>query len=251
MNDLKKSIQIVASLAAVIALAGCGKKNEGGNAVADAPVVKVDPPKSGDWSEIVIATPAGGYQMGDPNAKVRLVEIGALTCPHCREFDEMAAQPLIDKYVKTGKVAWEFRPYLLNGLDVPANMIVQCNGAKTFFPLMRALYKDQPAWLAKIQATPTAQLEQLSTMAPAQQFKEFARLAGLQEWAAVRGVPRAKSDQCLSDQAKADQLVQMTSDVLSKYPKFPGTPAFILNDEMLEVGGTWANVEPEIVKALQ
>ena len=249
---MKKSIQIVASLAAVIALAGCGsKKSESGNAVADAPVVKVDPPKSGDWSEIVIATPAGGYQMGDPNAKVKLVEIGALTCPHCREFDETAAQPLIDKYVKTGKVAWEFRPYLLSGLDVPANMIVQCNGAKTFFPLMRALYKDQPTWIGKIQATPQDQLQQLSNLPPAQQFKEFARLTGLQEWAAVRGVPRAKSDQCLNDQAKADQLVQMTADVQSQYPNFKGTPSFILNGELLDVAGTWPNLEPEIVKALK
>jgi len=30
--------------------------------------------------------------------------------------------------------------------------VVRCNGAQTFFPLARALYKDQMTWLNKIQA---------------------------------------------------------------------------------------------------
>ena len=47
--------------------------------------------------------------MGNPNAKVKLIEIGSLTCPHCREFDEKGVPTLIDKYVKTGQVSWEFR----------------------------------------------------------------------------------------------------------------------------------------------
>ena len=40
--------------------------------------------------------------MGNPNAKVKLVEIGSLTCPHCREFDEKGVPTLVDKYVKIG-----------------------------------------------------------------------------------------------------------------------------------------------------
>ena len=38
--------------------------------------------------------------MGNPNAKVKLIEFGSLTCPHCGEFEEKGAQPLIDNYVK-------------------------------------------------------------------------------------------------------------------------------------------------------
>ena len=32
------------------------------------------PPKGGDWSTVVNATPAGGFMMGNPNAKVKLIE---------------------------------------------------------------------------------------------------------------------------------------------------------------------------------
>ena len=31
-----------------------------------------------------------------------------MTCPHCREFDETGIEPLINGYVKTGKVASNF-----------------------------------------------------------------------------------------------------------------------------------------------
>ena len=68
------------------------------------------------WSA---ATPAGGFVMGNPNAKVKLIEYGSLTCPHCREFDEKGVQPLIANYVKTGQVSWEFRNYVRDAFDLP------------------------------------------------------------------------------------------------------------------------------------
>jgi protein-disulfide isomerase len=247
---LKKSILLLAASAA-LPLAACNSdKSSGGNASTSQPVTPVKPPANGDWSTVVTRTTAGGFLMGNPQAKVQLIEIGALTCPHCREFDETAAQPLIDNYVKSGNVSWEFRPYLLNGLDVPANLIVACNGAGSFFPLMRAIYKDQQVWIGKMQSVPPAQLEQIQSLPANEQYAQLATLAGLPEWAAMRGVPQAKSDQCLKDQASVDQLVQQTSDVQSQFPEFRGTPSFILNGKMLENAGTWATLEPKIKEAL-
>ena len=49
-------------------------------------------------------TPEGGFLMGNPNAKVKLVEFGSLTCPHCAEFEEQGGKPLVDNYVKKGLV---------------------------------------------------------------------------------------------------------------------------------------------------
>ena len=37
-------------------------------------------------------TPEGGFVMGNPNAKVKLIEFGSMTCPHCAEFEEKGAQ---------------------------------------------------------------------------------------------------------------------------------------------------------------
>lgn len=248
---MKIGIFMVATTAA-LTLAGCGQdRGSSGTAANDTvTITQAKPPPGGDWSDVVNAT-AAGFLMGNPDAKVKLVEIGALTCSHCREFEEKGVPALIENYVKSGQVSWEFRPYLLNGLDLPANLIAQCNGPKTFFPLAAALFKDQPVWIGKVQAVPQEQFEQIQTLPINQQFVEMAKLAGLQDWAAMRGVPLAKSNQCLSNTNEVNKLVQLTSDVTAQYPDFPGTPSFILNGKMLKATANWAKLEPQLKDALQ
>src|SRR4051794_24999335 len=124
---------------AVLALAGCNKKNEGGTGTAANETVKItqaNPPPGGTWADVVNQTSAGGYMMGNPNAKVKLVEIGSLFCPYCKRFEDEGAPVLVEKYVKPGNVSWEFRPYVIHGvIDVAANITARCGGLKTFFPL--------------------------------------------------------------------------------------------------------------------
>lgn len=244
-----KPTVFLACAAALAAIAGCNS-NEGNAATGSAAMVKVTPPRNGDWSTIVAPTPAGGFLMGNPNAKVKLVEYGSLTCPHCREFDETGATPLINGYVKTGKVSYEFRNYVRDAFDLTASLLARCNGAKTFFPMARALYKDQPTWIGKIQKVPPAQLEALQNLPPNRQFLELAKLSGLQQYAAVRGVPTAKSNQCLTNENSVNQLVQMTGDATSQFPDFPGTPTFILNGKMLTKVAGWKDLEAKLKSAL-
>ena len=246
-----KPRHILACAVAMIALAGC--KKEQTNVANSGPVniTPVAPPPGGDWTQTVSATPAGGFLMGNPNAKVKLVEYGSLTCPHCREFDEKGVPSLINTYVKSGQVSWEFRNYVRDAFDLTASLIARCNGPKSFFPLSRALYKDQQQWVAKIQATPQDQVEGLQNLPPSQQFMAMAKVAGFQDWAAARGLPVAKSSQCLTDQAAINQLVQMTSDATTKYPDFPGTPTFVINDQMVKEVATWDGLEPKLKDALR
>lgn len=241
----------LAGAAAIIAIAGCNS-NEGNAATggASAVTVKVDPPKNGDWSTVVTPTPAGGFLMGNPNAKVQLIEYGSMTCPHCREFDETGVQPLIENYVKSGKVGFEFRNYVRDPFDLTASLIARCNGAQSFFPMMRALYRDQPTWIASIQKLPEDRLNALENMPPSQQFLELAKVADFQQYAAVRGVPVEKSTKCLSDEASVNQLVQMTGDATAQFPNFPGTPTFILNGEMLDRVASWRDLEGRLKAAL-
>src|SRR5918998_1752268 len=91
-------------------------------------------------------------------------------------------QPLIDKYVKTGHVSFEFRNFVRDPFDLAASLIARCNGASGFFPLTRALFKDQPTWIAKLQGLPPQQFESLQALGPEQQFREVAQLAGFQGW---------------------------------------------------------------------
>jgi protein-disulfide isomerase len=240
---------------AVLALAACNKKqNEGGTTAAtneNVTITQANPPPGGTWADVVNAT-SDGFMMGNPNAKVKLVEIGSLSCPHCKVFEDEGVPNLVEKYVKPGKVSWEFRPYVIHGpIDMAADLIVRCNGLKTFFPLTQALYKDQAVWMAKVEATPQDKLEQLQNLPTNQVFVSMASLLGLQDWAAARGVPQAKSNQCLSDQKMIDHEVQVTSNVNSQYPDFQGTPSFVINGTLLSNTASWDKLQPQLDAALK
>jgi protein-disulfide isomerase len=246
---------LLAASAAVLALAACNKTSNQtqGTVVANktVTVTQAKPPPGGSWADVVNATSAG-FMMGNPNARVKLVEIGSLFCPYCKRFEDEGSPLLVEKYVKPGNVSWEFRPYVIHGpIDVAANIVARCSGMKTFFPLTKALYKDQPALLAKIEATPQDKLTQIQNLPTNQVFVTYANLLGLQDWAAARGVPQARSNQCLSDQKMIDHEVQVTFDVNSQYPDFEGTPSFIINGKLLPKTGSWDKLEPQLKDALK
>src|SRR3954454_19584297 len=227
----------VACSMAVLTLAACNKtKTEGGGSTAANDTIQVTqttPPPGGTWADVVNASSAGDFVMGNPKAKVKLLEIGSLSCPHCKAFDDEGVPTLIEKYVKPGIVSWEFRPYVIHGpIDMAANLVVRCNGLKTFFPFARALYKDQMVWLGKIEAVPQDKLAAMQNLPTNQVFVAIANAGGLQDWAAARGGPQAKSNQCLSNQQMIDQQVQMTADVNTQYPDFSGTPSFVINGKL-------------------
>jgi len=250
--------EILGIAVAVSALLACSKSSSEEDRAApvandDVRITQSKPPAGGTWADVTNETAAGGYVMGNPDAGVKLLEIASLSCPHCKKFEDEGASALVDKYVKSGKVSWEFRPFLIHGsIDMAANLIARCNGAKTFFPLVRSLYKDQSGWLGKIESTPQDKVEQVQALPKEQMFVGIADILGLQDWAAARGVPYARSSQCLSDSEMIDQQVQISSDVSSQFPDFTGTPAFVINGTMLPKDVTsWAKLEPRLQDALK
>lgn len=250
-----RRLSLFAASAAALILAGCNQdqtRNEGAPVANEGvAITQAEPPPGGDWSDVVNQT-TDGFVMGNPNAKVKLVEIASLSCPFCRKFEEDGAPTLVENYVKTGNVSWEFRPFVIHGsIDLAANLVARCNGAKTFFPLMQAMYKDQTVWMGKIEAVPQSRLEQVQNLPTDQIFVEIAKLVGFQDWAAARGVPQAKINQCLSDQAAIDHEVQATSDVANQYPDFKGTPSFIINDKLLADTTNWEKLKPQLDAALR
>lgn len=213
----------------------------------------VAPAKVADWSKVVSATAAGGFVMGNPAAKVKLVEYGSLTCPHCGHFDEEAVTPLIANYVRGGKVSWEFRSFLLNGYDVPASLTASCNGAASFFPMLRALYAAQPEWVAKMKAIPEERLDAIRKMAPPQQFAAIGHAAGFPAFAAAHGVTAAKVGACMSNQAAAEKLAKATADAANN-GHITGTPAFTVNGVLLDYSGAssvWGAVQARLDAALR
>ena len=208
-----------------------------------------------DWTAVVSTTAAGGFVMGNPNAKVKLIEYGSMTCPHCARFDEAATPKLVADYVKTGEVSWEFRNYVRDATDVTASLLARCSGAKGFFPMTRALFKDQSKWEEKLTKASEDQLKEINDLPLDRKFLAVAKLMGFQQWAAAHGVPVSKSTQCLKSEDSVNKLVQMTSEATTEFPDFKGTPSFVINGTLVELppgpeDGVWPALEERIKSAL-
>ncbi|MCY7398899.1 MAG: DsbA family protein [Sphingomonas bacterium] len=245
------SIRFALAGAALVTLGACNadKTTTNGTATTGVAATPVAAPNNGDWSSVVSQTPEGGFMMGNPNAKVKLVEFGSLTCPHCAEFEEQGGQALVDNYVKKGLVSFEFRNFVRDPYDITAALIARCGGATSFFGLTRAFYASQKDWIGKIQTADPARLEALQSQGPQAQFKALSEIAGFPAFAAMRGVPKAKTEACLADPAAATQLVQMNSDAVSNF-NIQGTPSFAINGETIADTSTWKLLEPKIKASL-
>jgi len=242
--------QLLALGAVALALAGCNKGAEnatapaaGGNGSA-----AVAPPAGQDWTQVVSQTPEGNFVMGNPNAPVKLVEYLSLTCPHCAEFAEAGFPALRDNYIKKGTVSLEIRNYVRDAVDMTATLVARCGGKDSFFAMTEQSLANQAAIGQKLQAVPPAEAKRAESLQPPQLFVAIAPMAGLDQFAKQRGIPEQKLNQCLTDKATIDGLVEGVNEA-NKIPNFPGTPTFLLNGTMLQNAGTWQGLEPQLKAA--
>ena len=151
--------------------------------------------------------------------------------------------------MKTGEVSYEFRNYIRDMFDLSAVLIAKCNGPEGFFPLSRAFYDDQPNWVGKVVAIPAPQQQSLQSLPENQIELEAAKGAGLLDWAAARGVPQAKSTQCLTDTKKIDEIVNQSGAITQQWPDFQGTPNFVINGTLNNKIGHWNELDAALKAA--
>ncbi len=239
-----KSLLIAAS--AALALAACGGGDSGSAPKGEA-IAKVAAPAGQAWTDIVSKTESGGYKMGNPDAKLQLIEYGAITCPGCAQFSVQSDEEL-KKIVNTGTVALEFRPFLVHGVqDIPGFLLAQCSGAEAFFPLTDQLYADQANWLSNMSSITEADQQALAKMAPPQVSAFLGTKMGLVEFVKARGISEDQAKSCLSDPKAIDGLIKLTEKG-TKDDGVNSTPFFILNGAKLDTG-SWVQVKGKLVEA--
>jgi protein-disulfide isomerase len=237
-----RTIGLVALSAIAISLSGCGSKS-GAGALKGEPIAKVAAPGGKIWSDTVVKTEVGGYKMGNPAAKLQLLEYGAITCPACADFAEKSSVEL-KTLVDTGVVSFEYRPYLIHGVqDLPGFLLAQCNGPDAYFGLSEKIYAEQANWLAGLKNITATEAEQIKTLKPAQAAPIMAAKFGLVDIVKQYGVSEDAAKICLSDQKAIDGLIKLTQ--LGAEDQVTGTPHIKLNGNVLP--DSWDKVK-EILK---
>jgi protein-disulfide isomerase len=232
-----------AALPLALGLASCGKKDEAGGTK----VAAVAAPAGKAWSDVVAKTPDGGYVMGNPEAPIKLIEYGSLSCPHCAKFAEESYDELVGKYVASGRVSYEFRSFAIHPQDLPLTILAQCGNPEAFFPLIHQVYTNFDAMNAPL-GDPAVQAKANASaqIAPPQRFVALADALGYSAFFAQRGVSLDQGKACLLNSANA----QAVADHAQKYGDsgISGTPTLLVNGTKVD-STEWSAVRQALLAA--
>lgn len=156
--------------------------------------------------------PIVDFGIGDPAAKVKIVEYLSFTCPHCARFHAETYPKLKADYIDTGKVRLEYHEVYFDQLGLLGAMMARCGGELRYMGIIDMLYDKQQDWAGADDMT-----------AAVEALKKIGRTAGMAD---------ADLDTCLRDQVMAEALVaHYQANIAKDYPgdTFGGTPSFIVN----------------------
>jgi protein-disulfide isomerase len=111
-NNRRKWILRACGIASLIVLAGVVAliAAAGGGGGGDMDLEEVD-----DANELVGGIPQKGMTIGNPKAKVKLIEFGDLQCPVCKQYSEELLPQILEGPVKQGQATIEFRNFTIIG----------------------------------------------------------------------------------------------------------------------------------------
>lgn len=202
------------------------------------------------WNGYVTQTEGGGHRLGNPAAKVAVIEFVSYTCPHCAHFQQESDGPLRLAYVVPGTVSVEVRPVIRNPLDLAATLLAECGPKEKFFGNHSAILSSQATWLGKVSSASEATQVRWRSGPVAQRMRAIAADTGLYEIMAKRGYDRVAADRCLADEAEARRIVDQ-SNAGSDAFGVTGTPSFALDGALLEGTHTWDTLQPQIAARLK
>ena len=157
---------LVAALVAVLTACGSDEApadGENTSGTARGLLSSVQEGEAGGSSEVpeqpgVLAPPAQevsvdtlGFDYGDADAPIRIVEFSDYGCGYCRRFHEDTWPVLLEQYIETGKVHWKFLPFV-SGMfanSLPASRAAECTlaqGGDRFRTFNGRLWDNQAEW---------------------------------------------------------------------------------------------------------
>lgn len=165
--------------------------------------------------------------LGNPKARVTVVEYASLSCSHCAHFNTDVFPAFKAKYIDTGKVRYVFREFLTEPVQVAAAgfLTARCAGKQNYFKVVDGVFRSQ----AEIFAT--------RDLGPS--LTRIAKSVGIDE----DGLKA-----CLSD----DTALKALSDRVARFSKsenITSTPTFVVNGNKLKGGHTLEDLDAAIAEA--
>lgn len=177
--------------------------------------------------QLLAGIPQKGMVLGDPGAKVKVIEFGDLQCPFCKGYSEEVLPQVIDKQVRDGRATLDFRNFTIIGpQSKPAGAAALAAGEQgRGWNYVELFYRNQGT--------------EDSGYADDEFLTAIAKAAGVPDL--------AKWNQARKSQAVIAQVEATNAE--AENLGFTGTPSFALEGPGAE--GTEAIGTPESVGALE
>ena len=153
--------------------------------------------------------------IGNIDAEVNIIEYRSLTCSHCAEFASNGFVHLKEKYIDTGLVSFELRPFPLNAVDLNAFKLLYCASKENFHKLDKTLLKNQSKW---IDTSDQEKVLENST-------------AALTKQAALFGVSSEDYKSCLENEEITNFILKSRIDAVKEH-QVNSTPSFLINGDL-------------------
>jgi hypothetical protein len=199
-----------------------------------------DGPSRRDWLRTARRTDEGGFQMGNPEARTKIVEYLSPTCLECAQFVYEGGERLFQNHVRSGRVSVEYRLYYRNGVDIAAGMLLNCQPAHRYFAMMHGLLGSQPEWLGRVARVTPQQRQELVGLPPLEVARRMIAALGLDAVARRHGLDPAEQQACLN-QERYEGIERVHQAAVQAGVQ--GTPAFFINGER-SAANNWATLEP-------
>lgn len=197
-----------------------------------------------NWNNTVVET-GTGHRIGNPEAKVKLTEFVSYTCSHCAHFADEGDPVLKLAYIHPGAVSVEIRHSLRDPIDLTAALLAQC-GDPSKFALNHSMFMlSQSKWLPVAQTATQAQIQRWTGADRAAARRAIANDFGFYKMMEAHSYRVTELDKCLSDDARATELVKASQADSIKYG-IKGTPSFAINGKLLDNVHSWDLLKPQI-----
>lgn len=198
-----------------------------------------------NWPTVVTQTPDGAHRIGNPDAKVKLVEYVSYTCPHCAEFVREADDRIKLAYVTPGSVNLEVRHLIRDPVDLTVVMLANC-GPASKFPLNHSTFMLQQAkWIAPLSSPTAAQRTRWTSGDGPSRRRAIAGDFGFYKIMEGRGYRRTDVDRCLSDEAAAARFAEQSQKDWDR-PGIDSTPSFSINGVVMPGTHSWSTLEQQL-----
>lgn len=195
------------------------------------------------WLGAVNARPDGAWVIGNPAARVKLVEWASYTCPHCRDFAARSRGDLDGRLIPSGQVSLEVRHYILNAPDFAAVAVARCGGPRGFLRRHHAIFAAQDRWTQAAATFMQANPALLQRPDRHVAFRRIADASGLTAIGRASGLTPAQMDACFTPAA-----LTHVGTLGDPPAEVTGTPSFYVNGRLV-TRVDWTGLQPHLSAA--